>query len=111
MNPAIKIAMVTAIITLLVLITVIILQIRTKLMSKRVFLYIFFPLLPLPFSITLTYVVWPEQTLHLAVRLLIAVAANGLVMANFYFFSVPFYKEMIPEFKKYFFEGDEKEHK
>lgn len=107
MSPAVKAAIITLIITFLVLITVSVLQRRRNLISKRMYLYVFFPLLPLPLALTLTYIVWPEHTLHWAVRILIAVAVDALAMANFYFFSVPFYKVTIPEFKKYFFEKEE----
>lgn len=106
MSLAFKIVIIVLIITFLVLIAVSFLQKRMHLMSKRTFLYVFFPLLPLPLFITMTYIVWPESTLHLAVRVLIAVAIDALTMAYIYFFSVPFYKVMVPGFKEYFSEED-----
>lgn len=105
MKLSIIIALATIFLTLLIIAVVSILHVQKSLMSKNFFLYVFFPAVLLPVSIIATYIVWPGNTLNLAIRLLIAVGLDVLAMGNFYLFSIRFYKATIPEFKDYFEEN------
>ncbi len=83
-----------------------VLQYYKDLMSKRAFLYIFIPTLLLPTAITATYIPWPESSLNLIIRLLIAIAIEIVALAQFYLFSFPLFKAMMPKVREYF-EDDE----